>query len=82
MTLQDDSEGFSQNTSMIVNKDLKGNNARLTNTKTAIGMMKFNMNQSITVKGKSKTTVKVTDKDDSKVYPSELSYAAYSRSKS
>ena len=50
MTLQDDSEGFSQNTSMIVNKDLKGNNARLTNTKTAIGMMKFNMNQSITVK--------------------------------
>lgn len=65
MTLQDDSEGFSQNTSMIVNKDLKGNNARLTNTKTAIGMMKFNMNQSITVKGKSKTTVKVTDKDDS-----------------
>ena len=39
-------------------------------------MMKFNMNQSITVKGKSKTTVKVTDKDDSKVYPSELSYAA------
>ena len=76
MTLQDDSEGFSQNTSMIVNKDLKGSNARLTNTKTAIGMMKFNMNQSITVKGKSKTTVKVTDKDDSKVYPSELSYAA------
>ncbi|WP_331245968.1 ABC transporter permease [Staphylococcus capitis] len=76
MTLQDDSEGFSQNTSMIVNKDLKGNNARLTNTKTAIGMMKFNMNQSITVKGKSKTTVTVTDKDDSKVYPSELSYAA------
>ena len=37
--------------------------------------MKFNMNKQITVKGKSKETVKVTDKDDSKVYPSELSYA-------
>ena len=28
--------------------------------------MKFNMNKQITVKGKSKETVKVTDKDDSK----------------
>ncbi|MBN6826688.1 ABC transporter permease [Staphylococcus caprae] len=76
MTFQNDSESISENTSMIVNKHLKGNDARLTNTKTALGIMKFNMNKQITVKGKSKETVKVTDKDDSKVYPSELSYAA------
>ncbi|MFL1624326.1 FtsX-like permease family protein [Staphylococcus capitis] len=76
MTLPDGSESMSENTSMIVNKDLKGHNARLTNTKTAIGIMKFNINKKITVKGKSKETVKVTDKDDSKVYPSELSFGA------
>ena len=33
MTFQNDSESISENTSMIVNKHLKGNDARLTNTK-------------------------------------------------
>lgn len=45
MTLPDDSESMSENTSMIINKNLKGHNARLTNTKTAIGTMKFNINK-------------------------------------
>ncbi|MCU5746948.1 ABC transporter permease [Staphylococcus sp. SQ8-PEA] len=68
-------ENHSEVTPIMRNPKLKGKQAKLTNTKLANGMIHFNMNNHITVKGKSKQTVKVTEKDDDKVYPTSLSSA-------
>jgi len=76
ITTKNDSVGLSSVTSLMLNKNLKGHDAKITNTKSMAGVMDIHLNNKITVKGKSKETVTVTDKDDTKVYPSQLSFAA------
>lgn len=77
MTQEDNnSENASSYTPMVANKNLKDHDAKLVNTESSKGIMKFHLNKEIAVKGKTKETVKVTDKDESKVYPVTLSYGA------
>ncbi|MCY1567335.1 FtsX-like permease family protein [Staphylococcus pettenkoferi] len=58
---------------IVKNPRLRGNDAKLTNTKTTSGTVDFHINKNITVKGATKKTVKVTHRDDDKVYPFNLS---------
>ena len=67
---------MSTNTSLMMNSHLKGHEAKITNIQSSTGLIDIHLNHKITVKGKSKQSIIVKDKDDSKIYPSQLSFGA------
>lgn len=63
-------------TSLMMNSHLKGHEAKITNIQSSTGLIDIHLNHKITVKGKSKQSIIVKDKDNSKIYPSQLSFGA------
>ena len=68
MTMGDDTHVANTST-LAANSKLKGNEAKLTNIKSMPSIVQIHNNKEITVKGKEKKTVKVTQIDKDKVYP-------------
>lgn len=75
MTMGDDTHVANTST-LAANSKLKGNEAKLTNIKSMPSIVQIHNNKEITVKGKEKKTVKVTQIDKDKVYPLNVSYDA------
>ncbi|WP_278926006.1 FtsX-like permease family protein [Staphylococcus auricularis] len=59
-------------TTLSSNQHLKGNEAKITNISSLPQNIKVNLNQTVTVQGKTNAKLKVTSKDENKVYPLEI----------
>lgn len=76
MKSKNGSDMSTNTTSLMMNSHLKGHEAKITNIQSSTGLIDIHLNHKITVKGKSKQSIIVKDKDDSKIYPSQLSFGA------
>ncbi|MGN4157112.1 FtsX-like permease family protein [Staphylococcus auricularis] len=63
-------------TTLSSNQHLKGNEAKITNISSLPQSIKVNLNQTVTVQGKTNVKLKVTSKDENKVYPLEITAMA------
>ena len=76
MKSKNGSDMSTNTTSLMMNSHLKGHEAKITNIQSSTGLIDIHLNHKITVKGKSKQSIIVKDKDNSKIYPSQLSFGA------
>lgn len=60
--------------SFMSNKQLKGKEARVTNTKWKNSMIHIDLGKDVTFKGESKETVTIVDRVDNKIYPTDISF--------
>lgn len=72
ITLENGSDASRTNSILSSNQQLQGNKAIVTNIKSLPNVMRINTNQSLTIKGAKNMTFNVTQKDDQKVYPVEI----------
>ncbi|MDC6327310.1 FtsX-like permease family protein [Staphylococcus auricularis] len=75
-TVESDNVPSINRTTLSSNNHLKGNEAKITNISSLPQNIKVNLNQTVTVQGKTNAKLKVTSKDENKVYPVELTAMA------
>lgn len=74
ITLKNGSDAEMTLVTIARNSKLKGHQAIVTNTDSLPNVMRVNLNQHLTVKGKQRITFKATKVDNQKTYPLDLSH--------